>query len=150
MRRGRTNYAAKRISTHPHHFFATALSGMLMISFIAACNKQHTEDHHKNEARFTVASPTQGGTYSLNDSVLIQCTIAATEGLHGYSVGVRSAADTNTVFYFEHIHQHSDSVNIRMKWKGNLSQPSNLELLLEALLDDNGTMARKRVGFRQQ
>jgi hypothetical protein len=57
-----------------------------------------------------------------------------TGDLHGYELAIRKPAGTN--LYFQHYHEHNDTLVIKDKWKNTIQETTQLEVMLSIILDD--------------
>lgn len=128
------------------------LSAIVIATAFTACTK-HAGDTVPapvtEEATISFASPTQGGVYAIGDSISIQATCTAANTLHGCDIIIRRASDT-TVLYNAHMHDHATSININRKWKADLVQATNLEVIVKAAVNHDGKSVSKKVSFRVQ
>jgi hypothetical protein len=128
------------------------LTTAIVLTALTACTK-HAGDVTQNttpeEAVITFASPTQGSVYDIGDSVSIQATCTSVSTLHGCDIIVRKAAD-GSVLYSTHMHDHATTLTINRKWKPELTEATNLEVLIKAAINHDGKTVTKKVGFRIQ
>jgi hypothetical protein len=115
-----------------------------------SCSK-HKGDIEENipVATINFASPTASSVYQKGDSVLIKATAISTATVHGYDIVIRKTNDTTKVF-FEHVHDHNDTLIIDKKWKSNLPSATNMEAQVILYLDHEGHTGSKKVSFRIQ
>jgi hypothetical protein len=127
-------------------------SALIAFTAFTACTKHAgdvTPPPVAEEATITFASPTQGGVYAIGDSVTIQATCISANTLHGCDIIIRKAADT-TVLYNVHMHDHAATLNISRKWKADLTEATNLEVIIKAAINHDGKAVSKKVNFRVQ
>jgi hypothetical protein len=87
--------------------------------------------------------------YAIGDSVTIQATCISANTLHGCDIIIRKTADT-TVLYSKHMHDHNDTLTINRKWKAELTEATNLEVIIKAAVNHDGKAVSKKVNFRVQ
>jgi len=115
---------------------------------VASCKKHVTEDdHHIPVATIEIISPAAGANYHRGDNVMIQARAVSTEQLHGYDIFISKANDTTT-YFFEHIHDHNDTVMINAVWLASITAPADLEANITIYLDHELHTAKKKVAFK--
>jgi hypothetical protein len=128
---------------------------LAFVTSLFACTK-HNGDEEKTPEHIPVASimfssPTAGAVFANGDSITIKATAISTENVHGYDLAIRKAEDTTAQYYFTHIHDHNDTLNINEKLKLLVpSVPANLEAQITLVLDHDGHTKREKVAFRVQ
>jgi hypothetical protein len=117
------------------------------ICILAACSK-HANDITIDTptANVIVSEPISGAVYRTGDSVTINAIAIATAVIHGYDIAIKKGNDT-TSYYFEHIHDHNDTILVNRKWKSNIGGPLKMEAELTFYLDHDGHVTIKRVPF---
>ncbi|TCJ19625.1 hypothetical protein EPD60_00445 [Flaviaesturariibacter flavus] len=118
-----------------------------------ACSK-HSGDVEPTDdiipvATLDIAQPTAGGTYRNGDTVRFVATAISTENIHGYDVFVRKANDTANI-WFEHIHDHNDTLRINAYWINDRTAPQSMEANFTLYLDHDGHLLKKSVPFQVQ
>jgi hypothetical protein len=115
------------------------------ICTVAACTK-HSDDITIDNptANITIFQPTQGASFRKGDSIAINALAIAPATIHGYDVAIKKGTDTTT-YFFEHVHDHNDTIVVNKKWKNQLDGPLKLEVELTFYLDHDGHTAIKRV-----
>ena len=123
-----------------------AISSIVFLS----CTK-HKDDIEENIPVSTISfsSPTASSVYQSGDSVLIKATAISTATVHGYDIIIRKASDTTKIF-FQHVHDHNDTLYIDKKWKNTMTAPANMEAQVILYLDHDGHTGSKKVSFRVQ
>lgn len=99
-----------------------------------------------NGATIVFSAPTANAVYQTGDSISIQAIAIAPQTIHGYDVSIKQANDT-TVYFFQHVHDHNDTLLINHKWKSNLPGAMALEAKIVLTLDHDGHTATKSVAF---
>src|SRR5215208_4677545 len=102
-------------------FSLTAL--VISVAFLSCTKHQGDVEEHIPTAILSFSNPTEGAVYHNGDSVSIEGKGVSTESAHGYDISIRKANDT-TVYYFQHIHDHNDTLIINQKWKNSLTEPA--------------------------
>lgn len=94
----------------------------------------------------TFTSPVKNAIYYSEDSVRIQGTAIYTQNIHGYDILIKEVSDT-TVYYFKHVHDHNDTLQISQAWKNTLTGSRNMEASITLYLDHDGNKGSGKVGF---
>ena len=122
------------------------LASVIMVS----CTK-HRGDIEQNIPAYTInfSSPTTSSVYHNGDSVTIQAVAISSETVHGYDVIIKKPNDSTKIF-FQHVHNHNDTLYINQKWKNTFTVAANLEAQVILYLDHDGNTGIKKTGFRVQ
>ena len=130
--------------------YYTYLALFAFILVLNACSK-HKGDVEENIPVATIQfhNPTSNGVYHIGDSIAIEATAISSETIHGYDVSVRKAGDT-TRYFFEHVHDHNDTLSISSKWKAELESAATLETEITLVLDHEGHTKTQKVTFQVQ
>lgn len=131
---------------------------LLAITFIAvlvSCTSRHGVEEPKGEnipvATITFSLPTPGTVFSNGDTVTIKATAISTANIHGYDIAIHKAGDATSTHYFNHIHDHNDTLTINEKLKITIPQlPADLEATVTLVLDHDGHTKKGKVAFRVQ
>lgn len=127
--------------------FITILTLAFISSLFISCKReQPVEEEKPNSATITITSPADSSTYNHGDTVLITGSVVGLYELHGYELTIRNTADS-TVLYSKDEHVHGTSFNFNEFWVNNVTDHSNLELEVTAVLDHEGNTATKKVHF---
>lgn len=115
---------------------------------VASCTK-HRDDVPQNIPDYTInfSSPTISSIYQNGDSVTIQAVGISSETVHGYDIIIKKPNDTTKIF-FQHVHDHNDTLYINQKWKNTFTVATNLEAQVILYLDHDGHTGTKKAGFR--
>jgi hypothetical protein len=126
-------------------FSVLAILASLMV---ASCTK-HRDDVPQNIPEYTInfSSPTVSSIYQNGDSVSIQAVGISSETVHGYDIIIKKPNDTTKIF-FQHVHDHNDTLFINQKWKNTFTVATNLEAQVILYLDHDGHTGTKKAGFR--
>ena len=84
-------------------------------------------------AQITIYAPLANAEIRTGDTIYFDGLATSETGLHGYELAIRKPGEPN--LYFQHFHQHSDSLVIHDKWKNTVTQAGNLELMISVILD---------------
>ena len=124
----------------------SVLASVIMVS----CTK-HRGDIEQNIPAYTInfSSPTTSSVYHNGDSVTIQAIGISSETVHGYDVIIKKPNDSTKIF-FQHVHDHNDTLYINQKWKNTFTVATNLEAQVILYLDHDGNTGIKKTGFRVQ
>ena len=107
-----------------------ALVGLVLL--VVSCSKDN-EEAFLPTAEISVKAPLQNATIQLGDTIFIQGSAASKTGLHGYEVAIRKPGEAN--LYFQHFHEHADTILLADKWKNIVAPPASLEVLISVVLD---------------
>ena len=77
----------------------------------------------------------------------IQAVGISSETVHGYDIIIKKPNDTTKIF-FQHVHDHNDTLFINQKWKNTFTVATNLEAQVILYLDHDGHTGTKKAGFR--
>ncbi len=114
---------------------------------LVACTKHHGDiGEYIPEAVIKFLSPTPGAVLNAGDSINIMAVAISTETIHGYDLAIRKTGDT-TKAYFNHTHDHNDTILIDQKWGSLVTNPANLEAEITLYLDHEGHTKKARVAF---
>lgn len=121
-------------------------SSLLVFTILISCSRHPGDGGEKASVSIQFLSPGAGAMFQNGDSILVEANIQGTSTLHGYEVWIRKANDTTTYFY-QHVHDHSQSIMARHIWKNTINGPANMEVIITVPLDHDGNTATKRAGF---
>lgn len=110
-----------------------SLSFVLLI-FIFSCSKDN-EESFLPTAEIVISSPLKKTTINFGDTIYIHGSATSETGLHGYEIAIRKPGEAN--LYFQHFHEHADTLLLEDKWKNVVSSPSELEVFISVILDHN-------------
>ena len=122
----------------------------ISIIVLLSCTK-HRDDVEERipVATINFSSPTALSIYKFGDSVSIEGIAISTTTVHGYDVIVKKANDTTKLF-FQHGHDHNDTLFINKKWKNTITTPTDLEAQIILYLDHDGHTGTKKARFKVQ
>lgn len=124
------------------NIFSFALIAFGAILFFSAC------DNDKEDTglpQIVIESPEEGTTFELGDTVHIEVDITHTAELHEYLVELKKASD-GTVLFSEGEHSHSTEAHVHDHWVNNVSDHTDMELVVTAT-DHNDKTNTKKVHF---
>ena len=98
----------------------------LVILFIS-CSKDN-EQAFLPTAEIAINAPLPNATIRMGDTIFIKGSAASKTGLHGYEVAIRKPGEAN--LYFQHFHEHADTILLVDKWKNIVAPPASLEVLV--------------------
>ncbi len=118
--------------------------------YFFSCGKheKEEEEHILVTASMVITSPLQNSVYYLGDTVRIQGSAVGTGVLHGYDIMIRRVSD-GAQQYFQHIHDHNDTLAISDWWKNSFSGVE-LEVEVKVTLDHHGNTQSAKVRFQTQ
>jgi hypothetical protein len=99
------------------------------------------------DVSFSIAAPTAGGMYGLNDTVKMQATIATALSIHGYRVQLLNKTNNNEEVFLAEEHAHTSPLSINEVWVNNVSNHSDMLFILTAIVDHNETKISDTVSF---
>jgi hypothetical protein len=111
------------------HFFIWLFSVLVLP---VACSRNN-EEMFLPQAMVTMYAPQTNAVIRLGDTIYVNALATSATTLHGYELTIRKPGGPN--LYFQHFHDHNDSLFIQDKWKNNITAPADLELLISIILD---------------
>jgi hypothetical protein len=112
--------------------FRQLYPALILFICTVACSKAN-EESFLPTAEIVINSPLQNSVIHPGDTIYIQGTATSTTGLHGYEITIRKPGAP--YLYFQHFHEHSNTLHLEDKWKNVVSQPGDLEVLISVILD---------------
>lgn len=122
-----------------------ALSAIHIIVFVlivSGCQKKDQTPPQPSKVSFNVISPKEGQVFKQGDTVAINIQVSYISQLHGYTLKITNAAQTQTYFEKEN-HVHGDHFEINEKWIDTLPGETRLSLELETVIDHEGNKSNK-------
>ena len=107
---------------------------VLVLSFIIISCSRDNEEMFLSVAEIKIYTPAANVVVHPGDTIYINGVAILETGVHGYELAIRKPGGSN--LYFQHYHQHSDSLLINDKWKNTLTEPGDLELWISVIVDD--------------
>ncbi len=131
-------------------YFIIAISGMILTTGVTSCTK-HKGDFEENipSAVISISSPVANAIYHKEDSIHIDAVAISSATIHGYDISIKKANDTTTLF-FNHIHDHNDTLLISQRWRNTIIDAADFEARITLYLDHDGHTSTKRVKFKVQ
>lgn len=111
----------------------------------ASCAKDN-EESFLPTANIVINSPLKNAVIHPGDTIYIQGSATSATGLHGYEIAIRKPGEAN--LYFQHFHEHADTMQLEDKWKNIVTQPGDLEVFISVILDHDDR--RKNVSIPLQ
>ena len=108
------------------------LPGLVLSFIIISCSRDN-EEMFLPVAETKIYAPLANAVVHPGDTIFIDGVAILETGVHGYELAIRKPGGAN--LYFQHFHQHSDSLIIKDKWKNIVFPPADLELSLSVILD---------------
>ncbi|MCX7743540.1 MAG: hypothetical protein N2167_03145 [Flavobacteriales bacterium] len=115
-----------------------SLSSMLLLS---ACHK-----HDETDVQIQITSPLTNSMYHLGDTVKIQGTITGNTEMHGYEVKIKNLSQGNVAFITDY-HDHGSNYTINEFWVNNVTEHSDMRLVVKVEVDHSGTMVSDSLNF---
>ena len=100
--------------------------------FFIACSRDN-EEMFLPSAEITIYAPLANAAIRTGDTIYIDGLATSETGLHGYELAIRKPGQPN--LYFQHFHDHTDSLLLKDKWKNIVTQAGDLELMISVILD---------------
>jgi hypothetical protein len=120
-----------------------------LLTTLLGCTKDSADEEEPIvTATITINSPGEGAVFHNGDSIIVEGTAVGTGVLHGYEISIRKANESSNPYYFQHIHNHSSTIQFREGWKNNLTAPTNLEVVVDVIVDHEGNKNSKKFGIR--
>lgn len=120
-----------------------ALIATMAVFSMSACKKNKETP---KSVEITITSPTAGSMFHLGDTVEIHAHVKANFELHGWEVVIKKVANGQVVFMAED-HVHAEEFHIDTFWINNVTEHSDMELHVSALIDHDGNKETKVVAF---
>lgn len=124
--------------------FSVALSGTLLVSCTDVV--EPSENAPAPRAVITVSSPSEGDMFMLGDTVHIHGDIEYTPGLHGYAIELTNISADSVVFSMDE-HAHDPMLHFDEMWVNNVTDHSDMRLVVSAAIDHDGTLVHDTVHF---
>jgi hypothetical protein len=112
-------------------FYFLVIFSILVILF-SGCSRDN-EEIFLPVAEITMYAPLPNAIIYPGDTVFIDALATSSASLHGYELAIRKSGASN--LYFQHYHDHTDTLRIKDKWKNTLTQTGELELWISVILD---------------
>jgi len=119
-----------RLFTKRSYFIAFCIA----VIFFVSCSRDN-EEMFLPSAEITIYAPLANAVIRPGDTIYIDGLATSKTGLHGYELAIRKPGEAN--LYFQHFHDHTDSLIIKDKWKNTITTASDLELMISVILDHN-------------
>lgn len=119
---------------------------LLAITF-ASCQKKDNEE--TTNVNITISAPTDGQVFKSGDTVQVSANGTANGELHGYETKITDTA-TGAVLYDDAQHTHTDKFTVSSKWAGTVTTARVMKVSVTAVVDHNGTEAKKEVYFKME
>ena len=104
----------------------------IAIICFTSCSRDN-EEMFLPTAEITIYAPLVNAVIHTGDTIYIDGLATSETGLHGYELAIRKPKEAN--LYFQHFHDHTDSLVIKDKWKNIVAQAGELELMISVILD---------------
>jgi hypothetical protein len=119
---------------------------LLAITFASCQKKEHEETTNVN---ITISTPTEGQQFKSGDTVQISASGTANGELHGYETKITDTA-TGAVLFDDAHHAHTNKFTVSEKWAGIVTTAKVMKVSITAVVDHNGTQAKKEVYFKME
>lgn len=98
------------------------------------------------QVEFNVDQPTMGQMYGLNDTIYIEGSLVSDHQLHGYELFIRNKTADSVVFS-AHGHEDMNTIHFIKIWINDVKHHSDMELVIDAFIDHEGTKQTKVIDF---
>ena len=122
---------------------------MVLLVVLPSCFKHEVAEDEIPTATITFSSPAADAVFRKSDTVTVQATVTSTAPLHGYELAIRNVNNGATL-YFNHVHNHFDSILVNEKWKSTLTTAAALEAEITVYVDHELHKQTKKVNFSVQ
>lgn len=119
-----------------------AVSALGLIS----CEREVIQDDPAPTVSFNMMAPLNMSTYHLGDTVHIHGDIQYQPGLHGYALEIYNTSADTVVFTSEE-HAHGTSINIHEMWVNDVTQHSDMRLIISAEISHDGMTVSDTIHF---
>lgn len=109
----------------------------------SACKK---DKETPKSVTITITSPTASSMFHWGDTVEIHAHVKAPFELHGWEVVIKKVPDGHVVFMAED-HVHAEEFHVDTFWINSVTEHSDMELHVSALMDHDGGKETKVVAF---
>ena len=111
-----------------------------LITVLLSCKK-----HDENvSATISIASPTVNDTIPFGTLVKLTGSVAGTGEMHGYSISY-STVPSGTQVYYQEYDIHSDHYTINDEWTNNVTDTSQVQILVDVIKDHDGNHEKKEL-----
>jgi hypothetical protein len=125
---------------------ALALSTLLF-----SCKKAETLPQttpNEETTKITINTPYENQVFSKSDTVFVKAFVTCATDMHGCQVYIiRNNTDT---LFTKAQHTHGKEMMISEQWVNNLDAPADLQVVVSAVIDHDGTTAGKAIPFKTQ
>jgi hypothetical protein len=120
---------------------------LILASILLNACEHNVEEKPAPVVNLNFISPVQGALYHTGDTVRINAIATSTDQLHGYDVYLKNS-DNGTIYFFQHIHDHNDTLLVNEEWKNNLTTPTAIVAEIKLVVDHDGNTFIRNVAFR--
>src|SRR5687768_17838562 len=103
-----------RLFTKRSYFIAFCIA----VIFFVSCSRDN-EEMFLPSAEITIYAPLANAVIRPGDTIYIDGLATSKTGLHGYELAIKKRGEAN--LYFQHFHDHTDSLIIKDKWKNTIT-----------------------------
>jgi hypothetical protein len=111
-----------------------------LVAILLSCKKHHGA----TSANITFIEPTAGDTLQFGEELHIEGTIQGDGELHGYSLSLINSTTGQTLLS-NSTHDHAETFSFHEHWSNNLTDTSNVKIIVVADLDHDGGKTSKEI-----
>jgi hypothetical protein len=119
----------------------TTLSVIICLAVILFSCKKH---NGATSAIITFIEPTEGDILQFGEELHIEGTIQGDGELHGYSLSLINSTTGQTLLS-NSTHDHAETFSFHEHWSNNLTDTSNVKIIVVADLDHDGGKTSKEI-----
>lgn len=114
--------------------------------FLASCERETVVDDPAPTVDFNIMEPVNMSTFHLGDTIHIHGNITYAPGLHGYKLEIYNTSADTTVLSKEE-HAHGSSIDLHEMWVNDVTQHSDMQLIVTAEISHDGMSVTDTVHF---
>lgn len=120
---------------------------MTVFTFLGgACTHEEAEAAIENHATVTINSPGNDGIFKEGETILINVDAVGEYPLHGWKLKIVNKIKNTTVFEEEQ-HAHGTEIHLETKWVVKITEHTDMQLQVSAVLDHDGNLETKTANF---
>lgn len=125
--------------------------GLAISTLILSCKKAETLSGQPTQAlnaKITINTPYENQVFNTGDTVFVKAFVTCSTEMHGCHVYIISN-NTDTLFTKAQ-HTHGNEMMVSEQWINNLGTSADLQVIVSAVIDHDGTTADKSLSFKTQ
>ncbi|HEY9176267.1 MAG TPA: hypothetical protein VIN07_01190 [Flavipsychrobacter sp.] len=128
-----------------------AVHGLAFSTLLLSCKKAENPlvpATQEEKTKITINTPYENQVFAKGDTVFIKAFATCTTEMHGCKVYiVRGTTDT---LFAKARHMHGMEMMVSEQWVNDLETPSELQIIVSAVIDHDGGTADKTLNFKTQ